>query len=75
MCDVQQVPLKLWRRASLEGQDCILSDWGVSGSSWEVLSAFGTIGPHFYHGISSNCQGLQLTSLRKLVFIGGRRSL
>ena len=45
MCDVQQAPLKLWRRAPLEGRDCVLSDWGVSGSSWEVLSAFGTIGP------------------------------
>ena len=41
MCGVQQAPLKLWRRAPLEVWGCVLSAWGVGGSSGKVVSTFG----------------------------------
>ena len=42
MCDAQRAPLELWWRALLEFQGCVLSGWGVVGSTGEVLSTFGT---------------------------------
>ena len=68
MCDVQQAPLKLWRRAPLEGRGCVLSGWGIIVSTWEVLSAFGAMGSSllFVGFLLSSCQGLHLTSFSDL---------
>lgn len=41
MCDVQRLPLELLWRVLLKLQDCVLSDWGVSGFMKEVFCTFG----------------------------------
>ena len=44
MCDVQWALLELWWRPPVELRGCVLSGWGVGGSTGEVLSIFGTRG-------------------------------
>ena len=44
MCDVQWAPLGLWWRSPVELWECVLSGWGVGGSTGEVLSTFGVRG-------------------------------
>ena len=77
LCDVQQAPLKLWWRAPLEEQGCVLSGWGVHVSMGEVLSTFGVMGSSLILVglLLSNCEGLHSTSFRELISIGGRSSL
>ena len=69
MRDTQGTPVKLWWRAPLKVQGCVLSGSGVGGSSGEVLSTFGArCSSLILVGLLlSGCERLHSTYFRDLV--------
>ena len=76
MRDTQGTPVKLWWRAPLKVQGCVLSGSGVGGSSGEVLSTLGArCSSLILVGLLlSGCERLHSTYFRDLVSICGIRA-
>ena len=76
LCVMSAGASEVWLRAPLDGRSCVLSGWFVHVSMGNVLSAFCTMGSslQFMGSLLSSCEGLQPTSFRELVSVGGKRS-
>ena len=61
LCDVQPTPIELW--------GCVLSGWGVSASTGEVLSTFVARGSSLklVGLLLSSCEGLHSTYFMELI--------
>ena len=73
MCDAQRAPLELCWRARLEFRGCVLSGWGVVGSTGEVLSTFGArVSSLLLVRLLLSSEGLHSNYFRELVSLCGR---